>query len=98
MNNVMNIHESVLDAPQRIYTHLKKTPLEFSDQLSDITNARVFLKLEFEQITHSFKARGAFNKIIKLVESGQEARLKKTGLIITSTGNAGIAYVSWVTI
>ncbi|XP_006822980.1 L-threonine dehydratase catabolic TdcB-like [Saccoglossus kowalevskii] len=48
--------------------------------------------LDSEQITHSFKARGAFNNIIKLVESGQEARLKKKGLTTTSSGNAGIGY------
>ena len=48
---------------------------------------------ESEQITGSFKLRGAFNKLLYLKESNDEVFLTK-GVITSSTGNHGAATVS----
>lgn len=49
--------------------------------------------IENEQITGSFKLRGAFNKLLSLKESNDEVSLTK-GAITASTGNHGAAAVS----
>eukprot|EP01062_Namystynia_karyoxenos_P067245 TRINITY_DN61152_c0_g1_i1.p1 TRINITY_DN61152_c0_g1~~TRINITY_DN61152_c0_g1_i1.p1 ORF type:complete len:385 (+),score=126.10 TRINITY_DN61152_c0_g1_i1:76-1155(+) len=46
---------------------------------------RIFLKLESEQVTGSFKARGAMNKVKALLERGCK------GVVTASTGNHGAA-------
>lgn len=48
---------------------------------------------ESEQITGSFKLRGAFNKLLSLKESNDEVFLTQ-GAITASTGNHGAAAVS----
>lgn len=48
--------------------------------------------LESEQITGSFKVRGAFNKLLSLKESKDEVFLTK-GVITASSGNHGAATV-----
>ena len=48
---------------------------------------------ESEQITGSFKLRGAFNKLLSLKELNDEVLLTK-GAITASTGNHGAATVS----
>jgi len=48
--------------------------------------------LESEQVTGSFKIRGAFNKLLLLVENNPETRQK--GVITASSGNHGLACVS----
>ena len=50
--------------------------------LSDKTGAEVHLKLESEQHTNSFKARGAMNKVLSL--TGEEL---SRGVVTSSTGN-----------
>ena len=47
----------------------------------------MFLKLETLQPTFSYKIRGAFNTVLKLVEDGGEAR----PLVTASAGNHGRA-------
>ena len=82
----MNIRKEVLNAEKRILKHIRKSPLEYSHELSRIGDSRVFLKLENLQITGSFKLRGAANFILSL--AGKE---KKKGLVTSSTGNHGAA-------
>lgn len=53
-----------------------------SNALSALSCGEVFLKLESEQFTGSFKARGALNKVLAL-----DSEEKKAGLITASTGN-----------
>lgn len=48
---------------------------------------------ESEQITGSFKLRGAFNKLLSLKELNDDVLLTK-GAITASTGNHGAATVS----
>ena len=51
-----------------------------------------YIHLESEQITGSFKVRGAFNKLLSLKESKDEVFLTK-GVITASSGNHGAATV-----
>lgn len=73
-------------AAQRIRSHVRETPLERSQAVSEIAGTEVFCKLENLQHTGSFKARGAFNKILSLPHT-QRAR----GVVAASTGNHGAA-------
>ena len=68
---------------------MKRTPLERSAPLSGMLGCDVFIKWESEQVTGSFKARGALNKIQSL-----SAAEKKKGVVSASTGNhgAGLAH------
>jgi threonine dehydratase len=63
-----------------------ETPLEPSAYFSERVGAAVLLKLENLQVTGSFKARGAFNKLLSLAPS-ELAR----GIVAASTGNHGAA-------
>jgi threonine dehydratase len=69
-------------AMARIRDSIPITPLVYSEKLSQLTGARVFLKLENLQMTGSFKERGALNRILNLTE--EEA---SRGLIAASAGN-----------
>jgi threonine dehydratase len=78
----------VLRARIRIAPYVRRTPLVPSPWLSDLAGARVSLKLESLQHSHSFKSRGAFNAVI--------ARLERPGgalqqLVTASAGNHGRA-------
>lgn len=77
--------DSIEQARKRISEHIKVTPLQHAKALSDLTGASVFLKLENEQITGSFKVRGAFNRLMTL--SKEEA---ERGVMTASTGNHGL--------
>ena len=57
---------SINDAFARVGRYVQKTPLVYSDSISRMTGARVFLKCENFQRTGSFKVRGAFNKLLLL--------------------------------
>lgn len=77
---------NVIKARNRIGRFIRRTPLYASDFLSSRYKARVYLKLENQQVTGSFKIRGAINKILKHrnVLSGRK-------LLTVSTGNHAIA-------
>lgn len=87
--------KDILRAADRIKPYVRRTPLEFSYWLSEVGKTKVYLKLECEQITGSFKLRGALNKLLCLKESNDKSFLSK-GVITASTGNHGaaIAYAS----
>ena len=59
----MALHQEVVLAERRIRRHIRETPVEHSLPLSVETGAEVYLKLENFQVTGSFKARGALNKL-----------------------------------
>ena len=71
-------------AGRRIEPHVRHTPLEYSQVLSEATGARVHLKLENTQITGSFKLRGATNALVILGEA-------QRGVVAASSGNHGLA-------
>jgi len=79
----MQLKERILQAESAIRPYLRDTPLEYSYALSKLTGADVHLKLENIQITGSFKARGALNKVLSL--QGVEGRI-----VTASTGNHGL--------
>jgi threonine dehydratase len=77
--------EAVHDAARRIQPHIKRTPLVRSEPLSRIAGGDVHLKLENEQITGSFKPRGALNAL-SLLSPEQRSR----GVVASSAGNHGL--------
>jgi threonine dehydratase len=72
-------------AQQRISPFIRRTPMVRSSHLSALTGGDIWLKLECHQITGSFKARGALNKV-GLLTSEQRAR----GIVTGSAGNHGL--------
>ncbi len=85
----IDVKKEVLDAEKRIREHIRETPLDPSPYLSQLGDARVYLKLESNQITGSFKLRGALNKFLSLTTKQQ-----KEEVITASSGNhaAAMAY------
>src|SRR5690242_5381542 len=73
-------------ARQRIEALVRRTPMEHSPSLSRLLGVPVYLKLESQQITGSFKLRGASNAVAQLAPE-QQAR----GVVAASTGNHGRA-------
>jgi threonine dehydratase len=79
------------NAADTIQSQIVRTPLVLSRSLSSCGKTPVFLKLENQQTTGSFKLRGASNAISRL---GQEDR--ENGIVCVSTGNhgRGLAYAA----
>jgi threonine dehydratase len=85
----------MLDTFKQILTNIrpyvKKTPLLRCKALEEELHAsyRIFLKLENEQPTHSFKVRGAFNALLSLAPQD-----RGKGVVTRSSGNfaQAIAY------
>ncbi|MEM8895302.1 MAG: threonine/serine dehydratase [Bacteroidota bacterium] len=89
----MNLHDNIKNAHQRISGKVLKTPLFYSTYLSALNSGEVYLKLESEQYTGSFKARGALNKILSLSEIE-----RNKGLVTASTGNHAQGFARALTI
>ncbi len=70
------------EAAQRISEVVAPSPLHFSDRLSALTGARVYLKREDLQAVRSYKLRGAFNLMMQL--SAEESA---AGVVCSSAGN-----------
>jgi threonine dehydratase len=66
----------------RVYDVAIESPLERAPKLSAATNNSVYLKREDLQPVHSFKLRGAYNKISRLTKTE-----KAQGVIAVSAGN-----------
>ena len=83
-------YKDVDAALERIAIHIRRTPVEFSHSMSNSSGCKVLLKLENLQITGSFKARGAVNKMSLLALENPEK------IITASSGNHGsaVAYAS----
>jgi len=83
--------DDIRKAQKAIAPYVKCTPLVHSVYLSRLCCGRVFLKLENQQVTNSFKARGAFYKLLNLTQ--KEERM---GIITASAGNHGqaVAYAA----
>src|SRR5918912_1289412 len=81
----------VLAAARRIAEIARRTPLVHSRALSELAGGDVYLKLENEQITGSFKLRGALNAIASL-----PPEVRARGIVASSAGNhgLGIAYAA----
>jgi threonine dehydratase len=76
--------EDIRRARARIAGRIRSTPLDPSPSLSEVAGAPVWLKLEQQQITGSFKLRGATNAVLALSEDD-----RRRGVVGASTGNHG---------
>lgn len=75
----------VLAAAHRLRGVVARTPLLRSIPLSAIAGVDVFLKCENEQVTGSFKLRGAYNALATL-----QADARERGIVASSAGNHGL--------
>lgn len=75
-------YQDIEAAEKRIRSYVIKTPLFESEPLRDLLRwkGKIFLKLDNQQPTGSFKVRGAFNKILTLPET-------TTRIVAFSSGN-----------
>jgi threonine dehydratase len=82
-------YESIIKAQQKIGLTIRMTSLRQSEKLSKILNTNIYVKYENENVTGSFKERGALNKLLSLTDNE-----KKQGVIAASAGNhaQGVAY------
>ena len=80
-------HETEL-AGVRVAGHVRETPCEASPALGAGDGGVAFLKMENLQVTSSFKARGAVNKVLSLSADELEA-----GLVTASVGNHALAMI-----
>jgi len=76
--NLQDIHAAM----EAIGNLVKRTPLLRSRFLSEFCDGKVYLKLENEQITSSFKIRGTLNKMLRL-----STKDMKRGIVTASAGN-----------
>jgi len=76
----------ILAARNRIGGQVLHTPLREASGLSARTGATIRLKCEHQQITGSFKLRGASNAVLSLDRASRDA-----GVVAASTGNHGRA-------
>ena len=68
----------IVEAQERIAQHITKTPMTYDPELD------LYLKWENQQVTGSFKIRGAINKVISL-----QPWERDRGLVAASAGNHG---------
>jgi threonine dehydratase len=87
--NEEEVRTEVLEAESRIRPLVRETALDPSPYLSSLSGADVYLKLENQQITGSFKLRGAMNKVLSLTADERERPV-----VTASSGNhaAAVAY------
>ncbi len=76
----------IQEAYERIKSDIRRTPVEYSQPLSRQSGTQVYAKWECDQITGSFKLRGALNKL-RCLSPAERAR----GVVSASTGNHGLA-------
>ena len=88
MNKQLNLNDINI-AANKLNNVALNTPLQYSDRLSELYNAKIYLKREDLQRCRSFKVRGAYNKIISLTVAQQQ-----NGIVCASAGNhaQGVAY------
>lgn len=81
----------ILAAADRIRPLVTRTPLIRSNPLSTLAGGDVYLKLENQQITGSFKLRGALNVIASMSPTA-----RSRGVVASSAGNhgLGVAYAA----
>lgn len=74
-------------AARRIAPHIRRTPLlQATQALHPATDALLWLKLESLQVTGSFKARGAMNRLLTA-----DTDALANGIVTASGGNHGVA-------
>lgn len=83
--------EKIFQARNRLATYVYHTPLLHLHALDPLLGCQVYVKAECMQLTHSFKIRGALNRILQLTPE-ERAR----GVVTASSGNhgRGVAYAA----
>ena len=76
----------ILEARNRIWGHVLRTPLRPAAGLTRRAGGPVSIKCEHQQTTGSFKLRGATNAVLSLDDAARRA-----GVVAASTGNHGRA-------
>lgn len=81
--------QKIQEAAQRLAGVVSPTPLQYSERLSNVYQANVYLKREDLTKVRSFKIRGAYNKIASLTDVQ-----RSHGVVCASAGNhaQGVAY------
>lgn len=88
MNQAASINRDDVDqAALRLQGRIRRTPVMRLD--ADHSPGDVWLKCEFLQHTGTFKARGAFNRVLSCQERGELD--PEVGIVVASGGNAGLA-------
>lgn len=82
MNNLD--FDDIAAAHNRIKNYIKNTPLISNEKLDEELGAQVFFKMESQQETNSFKARGAFNAVLAYKEKHGKFPEK---IVVQSSGN-----------
>lgn len=85
MSRLLPSSTEIREAADRLRGVAVRTPLRRSNALSALVGGDVYLKLESEQLTGSFKLRGAFNALSLL--SPDE---RVCGVVASSAGNHGL--------
>ncbi len=85
MTRLLPSAPEIREAAARLAGIAVRTPLRRSAALSELAGGDVYLKLESEQLTGSFKVRGAFNALA-LLSDEQRAH----GIVASSAGNHGL--------
>lgn len=85
------LRNAIEEARRFLAGRIRRTPLEFSPQLSRALRVPVSLKLEALQLTGSFKIRGAWFRLWKLTVAE-----RASGILTCSAGNHGkaVAYAA----
>ena len=65
--------EDIINAYERIKPHIKRTPIDYSFNISSIIGCNLYLKLEMLQRCKAFKFRGALSKISTLPKGSKIA-------------------------
>jgi threonine dehydratase len=85
-SSVADVRRLVEAADARVRPWVLETPVERSIYLSELTGGEVWLKLDLQQTTGSFKFRGATSKVMSLTDEEFER-----GVVTASTGNYALA-------
>lgn len=83
--------KDIKDAQAKLAGIIKETSISKSFSATKLLGSEIFFKFENEQLTGSFKIRGAYNKISSL-----NAEERKRGVVASSAGNhaQGVAHSS----
>ncbi len=92
MSSLIQAHDEVFRAHQRIKSFLHQTPILQSETLNEMLGHSIYFKVDSLQKTGAFKVRGALNHLLVLKEQSK----LPAEIVAYSTGNHGIG-VAWVT-
>ena len=79
--NILKYYDK-LRMHSNIYKYVKRTPLTYANQLSNITNNNIYYKREDMQNNYSFNIRGSCMKLMSLTDLE-----KKNGIVVYGTNN-----------